>query len=40
MKVDPDDLGLQEKEKDIKIAMFTKKLEKIRSAALWLDHVT
>lgn len=40
LKCNPDDIELQEKAKDEKIKIFQQKLNKIKSTALWLDHVT
>jgi len=40
LKGGEEEQGKQELIKDQKIAMFQNKLNKIRSAALWLDHIT
>ena len=40
LKPNPEEIGRQELIKDQKIAMFQHKLDTIKSAALWLDHVT
>jgi len=40
LKVDPNDIKSQEVEKEKKIREFQLKQHKIRSSALWLDHIT
>ena len=40
LKVDPSNTEQAEKEKEKKIKMYQERLEKVRSVALWLDHIT